>query len=85
MTNTPKLNQRDRVYQYIQTNGSITSMDAFHDLGITALSARINELEKKGIRIIRKRIESINRYGSPTHYTRYSFPEEDHSRDEHLI
>lgn len=68
--------QHDRIRQYIDDFGSITPMQAFSDLGITKLSTRICEMEKKGFQIKREMIESANRYGEPTHFMKYSKVEE---------
>ena len=43
-----KLNQRERVLKYIVDFGYITSWQAYQDLGITQLGARIKELKDIG-------------------------------------
>lgn len=43
-----KINQRQRILQYIREFGSITSLEAYKDLGITQLGARIFELKRDG-------------------------------------
>jgi hypothetical protein len=43
-----KTNQRQRILQYIREFGSITSLEAYKDLGITQLGARIFELKREG-------------------------------------
>lgn len=45
------MTQEERVAEYMKQNGSITSMDAFRDLSITRLSARIHSLRRNGMRI----------------------------------
>ena len=40
--------QKDRVVAYINEFGSITTWQAYADLGITRLSARIWELKEEG-------------------------------------
>lgn len=66
------MNQYQRIIRYINDFGSITARDAFSDLGITKLSTRIGEMERKGmIRVVRKTEKSNNRYGEPCQYTRY--------------
>lgn len=42
-----KLTQRDRILQYLQDFGSITSYEAYTELGITQLGARIFELKRQ--------------------------------------
>ena len=66
------MNQYERISRYINQYGSITPKDAFTDLGITKLSTRIGEMERKGmIRVIRVTEKSNNRFGEPCSYTRY--------------
>lgn len=69
------ITQRQRIIDYIKTFGSITTLDAFMDLGITRLSARIAEMERDGILLSRTWESSKNRYGDMVRYVRYSFPE----------
>lgn len=64
--------QHARIKQYIEDFGSITQMEAFFDLGITKLSTRIGEMERKGYKVKRERMESPNRYGELTHFMKYS-------------
>lgn len=63
----------DRVLDYINEFGSITSLDAFKDLGVTRLSAVVFDLKKKGIPIETQFESSKNRWGDTTNYARYSF------------
>lgn len=39
------MNQCDKIIRYIKDFGSITTMQAFQDLGITRLSGRIYDLK----------------------------------------
>lgn len=41
-------NQRQKILDYIQRWGSITTYQAYIDLGITQLATRISELKKEG-------------------------------------
>lgn len=66
------MSQAERVIQYIKDFGSITTYDAFVDLGITRLASRIHDIEKSGVRIKRETVKGKNRYGDDTHYTKYS-------------
>lgn len=63
----------DRVLDYLNEFGSITSLDAFRDLGVTRLSAVVFDLKKKGIPIETQFESSKNRWGDTTNYARYSF------------
>lgn len=68
--------QHSRIKQYIEDFGSITPMQAFSDLGITKLATRISEMAKTGYVVKREMIKSVNRYGEPTHFMKYSKVEE---------
>lgn len=52
-----------RVFDYIMEFGSITSLQAFTDLGETRLSAVVFDLKKKGIVITSRNKKVSNRYG----------------------
>lgn len=66
----------DRVLAYIKKNGSITSMQAFKDLGCTRLSQYILLLRKNGYNIVGITQHSINRYGQKVHYYEYKLIED---------
>lgn len=67
-----KLNTtQQRVFNYIVDFGSITSLQAFNDLGETRLSARIFELIKKGVNIGYDWLEVANRYGEKRRVKKY--------------
>ena len=66
-----KTNQKQRIINYIREFGSITSSEAYKDLGITQLGARIDGLKKEGY-IFKTEWESgKNRYGDKIDYKRY--------------
>lgn len=66
-----KITQRDRVLQYIREFGSITSWQAYAELGCTQLATRISELKQRGYEFEKKRVNGKNRYGDKTHYDEY--------------
>ena len=66
-----KLNQRELVLKYIADFGYITSFQAYQDLGITQLGARIKELKDKGYEFKTVPQKAKNRYGKPIHFVRY--------------
>ena len=66
------MTQCERIIDYINKHGSITTMEAFNDLGITRLASRIHDLRDDGYQIKRETIRGKNRYGEPVHYMRYS-------------
>ena len=65
------MKQTDRVLQYMNDFGSISTLEAFRDLGITRLSARIWDIEHAGVAVKRSRETGKNRYGEETHWMRY--------------
>ena len=66
------MRQQDRVLKYMQAYGSISSWEAFRDLGVTRLAAVIYKLKHNGGHIITARTESAkNRYGEAVHFARY--------------
>ena len=70
-----KVTQRDRVLQYIKDFGSITSWQAYKDLGVTQLATRISELKNLGYSFKTNTIVSTNRYGDTTHFKEYRLEE----------
>lgn len=66
-----KIAQKDRILQYIREFGSISSWEAYQDLGITQLGARIDQLKKEGYEFRTEWGNSTNRYGDKTYYKKY--------------
>ena len=66
-----KITQRDRVINYIREFGSISSWEAYKDLGITQLATRIKELKEQGYEFRTEWESSKNRFGERTDYKRY--------------
>ena len=60
-----------RIFDYITEFGSITSLQAFVDLGESRLSARVWELKDKGIKIDSEMVEVENRFHEKRHVKRY--------------
>jgi len=75
--NTPseKMTQTERVLNYIKRFGSISTWDAFRDLGVTRLSARIAEIKKMGYEVETNYQSGKNRFGQTVSWARYSFKE----------
>lgn len=65
------MNQCDRIISYIREFGSITSLEAFADLGCTRLASRVSDLKKQGYNIKSEFVTSKNRYGENVSYKRY--------------
>lgn len=67
-----KRTQADRILDYMREFGGITTMDAFNDLGVTRLSARIYEIiNDYEIPVKKERMERLNRYGEKVRFDRY--------------
>lgn len=62
---------QQRVFDYIMEFGSITTLQAFTDLGESRLSARIWELRDKGVNIGSEVIMVKNRFGESRHVKKY--------------
>lgn len=65
------MTQIERIVQYMQDFGSITTMQAFTDLGICRLGARMSELRNLGYNINSEFVTSKNRYGDKVSYKKY--------------
>lgn len=63
--------QKDRIINYIRQFGSISSWEAYSDLGITQLGARIDQLKKEGYEFKSEWVSNKNRFGEKTEYKRY--------------
>lgn len=66
-----KTTQRDRVLQFIREVGYITSWDAYKELGISQLGARIFELKERGYMFKKEKVKNLNRWGEPVRYDKY--------------
>lgn len=65
------MNQRQMILQYIKDFGSITSYQAYIDLGITQLATRIKELKEQGYNFNTEWISKKNRYGKNVAFKKY--------------
>lgn len=66
-----KITQKDRILEYIRNFGSISSFEAYADLEITQLGARIDQLKKEGYEFKTEWESNTNRFGEKTDYKRY--------------
>ena len=66
---------REKVLDYINEFGSITTFQAFMDLGCTRLSSRIHDLRRAGYAIDAKTVTGVNRFGEKVSYKSYSLRE----------
>ena len=66
------MSQKELILKYLADFGSITSFQAYADLGITQLATRIKELKAKGYVFQTEQQRAKNRYGKPVHFVKYS-------------
>lgn len=66
-----KINQRQKILDYIKKWGSITSYQAYIDLGITQLATRISELKEQGYEFTYEWITKKNRDGELVSFKKY--------------
>lgn len=69
------MTQTQRIERHMREYGSITTLEAFTEYGVTRLSARIFDLRNSGIPVAARSEIGKNRYGEPVHFTRYSLEE----------
>lgn len=67
-----RVTQCDRILQYIEENGSITSIDAMREFGCMRLASRMCDLKRQGYPVKVEMENSKNRYGEPVSYARYT-------------
>lgn len=70
------MTQKQAILQYIKDFGGITSMEAYMDLGITQLGARIFELKEDGYDFDKTTIKALNRYGKKIFFSKYTLRKE---------
>lgn len=73
-------NQRNAIIEYIDDFGSITSYEAYIDLGITQLATRIKELKEIGYTFKTEWIKKKNRYGKDIKFKKYMLEKENVKR-----
>lgn len=70
------MTQAERIIEFMEQNGSITSMDAFNYLGITKLTTRISEMRASGMDIDGVMEKRKNRFGESVRFMRYTLVKE---------
>ena len=65
------MKQTERVLDYIHQFGSISSYEAFIDLGIVRLASRIHDLRKEGYEFKVSWIKKRNRFGDVVTFKQY--------------
>jgi hypothetical protein len=66
-----KTTQKQRIINYIRQFGSITSWEAYQDLGVMQLGARIDQLKKDGYEFTTEWENKKNRYGEDVSLKKY--------------
>lgn len=64
------MTQVERIIQYMDDFGSISTMEAFTDLGVTRLASRIHEI-RQFMPIVGEMVSGKNRYGEKVSFMRY--------------
>lgn len=70
-----KTTQCQRILDYMQQFGSISSLEAFNDLGVVRLAARIHDLRGAGYSIVSEIRSSKNRFGEKVYFKVYRLVE----------
>lgn len=61
---------RERIIQYMQENGTITTVEAFNEFGCTRLSEYIRQIRKSHV-VMDEWVHTTNRYGDKVRYKRF--------------
>lgn len=63
--------QKEKIIEHIKKYGSITSYEAYMDLGITQLGARLDQLKKDGYEFKTEWITKKNKDGAIVSFKKY--------------
>ena len=66
-----KITQKDRIINYIRQFGSITSWEAYQDLGVMQLGAIIDQLKQEVYEFTTEWVQKKNRFGEDVSFKRY--------------
>ena len=66
------MTQVEKVVKYMNDFGSISTMEAFTELGITRLASRIFDIRRMGIEVTSETVTGKNRWGETVHFARYT-------------
>lgn len=67
-----KNSQAIRLLEHLKAGGTVTSLQAYNDHGITQLATRITDIEEMGYVINRTWIKVYNRFGEECRVKEYS-------------
>jgi len=70
-------NQKERIIAYMERFGSITTAQAFIDLGVSRLSARIFDIKEDGYAIDEEWVTAKNRFGEDVTFKKFSLKKGD--------
>lgn len=70
-----KTTQKERVLDYMKRFDGITVREAFNDLGVTQLAARICEIEADGHEVTKSYESTKNRFNESVSFVRYRLKE----------
>lgn len=80
-----KITQCQRILDYMDQFGSISTLEAFRDLSVARLASRIHDLKSMGYNIVSETKSDKNRFGEKTYFKVYRLAEEEpHSDTETL-
>ena len=66
-----RTNQREKIINHIRQHGSLTSFEAYTELGITQLATRISELEEQGYVFKKEWTSRKNKNGETKYFKKY--------------
>lgn len=72
-----KVTQCQRIIDYIHQFGSISTLEAFRDLGVSRLASRIHDLKGQGYKFITETKTSKNRFNENTTFKVYKLSEKE--------
>lgn len=72
-----KVTQCQRIIDYMHQFGSISTLEAFRDLGVARLASRIHDLKSMGYNITSETVSSLNRFNEKTYYKVYRLEEKE--------
>ena len=66
-----RVSQNNKILHHLQDKGTITSMEAIQEYGITRLSGRIFDLKEQGYPIAKTMVNVKNRFGEECRVAKY--------------
>lgn len=69
--------QCQRILEYLREGNTLTSLEAWRELGVARLASRVYDLRKAGYPIQRKTVTVTNRYGEKVSIKEYSIGDEE--------